>query len=215
MAKYKRWTSRVPTQEELLTQFAAAIQREINRYRDSFSLSKEDCEDLRQDIIAKMLTIPPDKQRGSDYVIQCIRNAAINSLARITGWRPNGDKSKTQRTVYLEECKDEDSLAGLIERVTCILPNPDLQIVLDRVRERLDVPALGVFDWVLEDEEHWSVINLGRQCRKLGMDTLETLKIRWQIVDAMHDEGLCLNYPSPDMNRRQWHAKHMFDKEKQ
>jgi len=85
MAKYRgakrKWISRAPTPDELI-RHSPPNQKQASKYRQSFSLSVQDVEDLRQDIIMDLMSIPTDKQRETFYVpAASVTPPAIRSAA--------------------------------------------------------------------------------------------------------------------------------------
>lgn len=197
--KNAKWIQREPTDEELIQQFAASVQQQICKYQVSFRLSLADCEDLRQDIMLRLLKLKPAKKKLVWYCTTTIRNAAADSVVKLKGGKARGaSQSNSQRTVSLtvDEVTHGDLLA-LIQRATSVDPNPTQTIVLERVRLCLSPPALLIFEWVLNERERHSVGGITDYCLSVGMSRPEVTISRLEIVHALHRHGLCRNYPPP------------------
>lgn len=197
--------SHLPT-NEFPTRYEAAIQKHVSKLKRAFSLSREDAEDLWQDIVLDLLSIPISLRGQKYYVLKCVANAAVDSIRRITGKRPSDSQSQRQRTVYFEEHLHDDSssaLCHLISRATTV-PSPDYDqnLMLNRVRHRLNPATLELFDWVLKEPKH-NHGDLVRYCRKeLNMSADDISTARLEIVEAMHVCGLALNYPPPAIHKQ-------------
>lgn len=83
-------------------------------------------------------------------------------------------------------------------RATRPAPDFDDEIAMGRVRDSLDGGARIMFEWVLSGRERHCVGGISSYCReKLGMSDSDISAARMKIVEAMHSNGLALDYPPP------------------
>lgn len=201
--KNATWITRNPSTEEVYEQFKRAIQSAVEKYRNGFTLSPEDCDDLFNDIFVRLMektAKKPGNRRKVFFMLRVISSQAAEAMKELRGGKPKNSKlSNDQRTVSLSGHEEtvEYSDDPITQAITAI-PDWDSDIALQRVRTSLHGNALLMFEFVLHKREKHSVGGIAAYCHgELKMDSSEISEARMQIVEAMHQHGLALNYPPP------------------
>jgi hypothetical protein len=212
MAEGTIWTDKRPTPEDLIEKFDLLIWSQVhekaNKLADTpIAFSHDERNDVHNDVVLEMLKHRNRKWwTNYSYMMEVIKNAVSGSIDRMRGEVMKSGKRKTEYfesiDAHTSDSANEDDLCDgvameIIEK-SSTRSNVEETLTVERVRARLSGRALEVFDWVLNDREDHTITGLSEHCRELwGVSEKTITRYRQQIADAMHAEGMALNYPSP------------------
>src|SRR5208282_447012 len=108
-----------------------AIQAQINQFNGSLP-TREDREDMWQEITMGLLRIPSPSNRGVGYVLRSIQNIAIKAIQRAVGLHPNA-KNAAASDRQLTDPLETD---GAVLADAQVSYDPAVDLTLAEVRRR-------------------------------------------------------------------------------
>jgi hypothetical protein len=210
------WAKKCPSADELIQKFDLFIWDQVHtkaRRLDGTpqQITADEKKDMHNDVVVELLKTRKQFWLNYSYMMEVIKHAAQAAVDNLRGAVMLNGKRKSEYFEFIEEHNpDSINADGFTDRIKTEIAeksstrsNVEETLTVERVRARLSGRALKVFDWVLNDREKHNTTGLSEYCScKWQMSEKSVNKLREQIADAMHAEGMALNYPSPIVNRR-------------
>src|SRR5271154_1534303 len=133
--KYTAWIDRDPTPEELLKQFAPAIQAQINEFNGYLS-NPADREDIWQEIEIGIWMIPAPSNRGVGYVMRTIHNVAIKAVRDMVGVSRSKSPTASKRQLT-DPLETANGYNPEVEKAASVSDDPMADMAMDDVKKRL------------------------------------------------------------------------------